>query len=172
MKKIYYFFIIYSSFFVILGIYELANPPFSNQSATIGSYQIQLKTTPSVPQVGNDTDIHFRILDENGNEIDKFRMGLQIYYNDKLMKSFLPESYYSGSWDFHYVFQETGNHVLRIDLSDLKNLDKLSYSFNVAVLNFFGTMFSYLIISGVAGAVGIILAIIISQKRPKARKRQ
>jgi len=48
----------------------------------------------------------------------------------------------------------------------------LSYAFNVGVLNFYMSLFTYLIVAGLAGAAGIIIAIIFFQKKlwPKKSK--
>lgn len=173
MKKRFYLLLpIYLGFFVVLGVYEVYNPPFSTDSAHIGNYEVQIGTSPPVPEVGKDTQIHFHVLDENGNQVDKFRMGILIYHNYDLVKSIPLDDHYQGSWDLDYVFEESGNHVIRVDLVDLKNGGMLTYAFNVAVLNFVGTMFSYLIIAGIAGAVGILLAIAIFQRRVGARNKQ
>lgn len=166
MKKRFYLFLpIYFSFFIGLGIYEVIHPPFSTDSTRIGNYEIKIETTPPVPETGKNTSIHFLVLDENGRPVDNFRMGLQIYHNDDLEVSFPPADHSSGRYDLDYVFQESGNHVIRVDLFDLKNGEILSHAFNVGVLNFYMNMFTYLVIAGLTGAAGIIIAIIIFQKK-------
>lgn len=169
-KKFYVFLPIYFGFFLILTAYEVIYPPFSTDSAKIGNYEVQVSTTPSVPDVGKDTKIHFRVLDQDGNQVDKFRMGLKIYYNDQLMRDF-PAADYPGRWDVDYVFQESGNHVFRADLFDLKTGNVDSYAFNITTLNLYQSIFFALVVSGIAGAVGIIMAIIIFQKKAKPKSR-
>lgn len=169
-KKFYVFLPIYFGFFLILTAYEVIYPPFSTDSAKIGNYEVQVSTTPSVPDVGKDTKIHFRVLDQDGNQVDKFRMGLKIYYNDQLMRDF-PAADYPGRWDVDYVFQESGNHVFRADLFDLKAGNVDSYAFNITTLNLYQSIFFALVVSGIAGAVGIIMAIIIFQKKAKPKSR-
>lgn len=169
-KKYYLFLPIYFGFFVILGVYEIVNPPFSTDSIKIGDDEIKISTTPSIPEEGKETKIHLRVLDQNGNIVDSFRMGLQIFHNDDLLRSFPATTYSAGSWDIGYVFQESGNHVIRIDLYNLKTGGITSNAFNLSVLSFYNTVFSYLIIAGIAGAVGIIFAIFIFQKYKKRTK--
>lgn len=169
-KKFYVFLPVYFSFFLILTVYEVMHPPFSTDSTKIGSYEIQVSTTPPVPDVGKDTKIHFRVLDQDGNQVDKFRMGLGIYYNDKLLQSFPPADY-PGTWDVNYVFQEPGNHVVRADLFDLKTGNIDSYAFNITTLNLYESIFFVLVIAGAAGAGGIIMAIIIFKKKAKQKYR-
>jgi len=169
-KRFYLFLPIYFSFFVGLGVYEVIHPPFSTDSTRIGNYEIKIETTPPVPEIESNTKIHFLVLDQNDNPIDNFRMGLQIYYNDDLESSFPPSDHSSGRYDLDYVFKESGNHVIRVDLFDLKKGEVLSHAFNVGVLNFYMNMFTYLIIAGLTGAAGIVFAIIIFQKKiSKAR---
>lgn len=166
MKKRFYLFLpIYFSFFIGLGVYEVIHPPFSTDSTRIGNYEIKIETTPPVPEIGKNTKIHFLVLDENGRPVNNFRMGIQIYHNDNLERSVLPTDYSSGRYDLDYVFKESGNHVIRVDLFDLKKGEVLSHAFNVGVLNFYMNMFTYIIISGLTGAAGIIIAIIIFQKK-------
>jgi hypothetical protein len=170
MRKKYLLLPVYFGFFLILVTYEVINPPFSSDSVKIGNYEVQVSTTPTVPDVGKDTKIHFRVLDQNGNQVDKFRMGLKIYFNDQLLQSFPPTDY-PGIWDADYTFQEPGNHVLRADLFDLKTGNVDSYAFNITTLNLSESIFFVLVMVGVAGAVGIIMAIIIFQKKAKPKYR-
>jgi hypothetical protein len=153
-----------------LGVYEIAHPPFSTDSARIGNYEIKVETTPAVPEVGTDTKIHFEVLDENARPVDNFRIGIQIYYNDDLVKSFPPANHDLGNFDLSYTFRESGNHVIRADLFDLRNGGVLSYTFNVGVLNFYMSLFTYLIIAGLAGAAGILIAIFAFQRKLWTRK--
>lgn len=169
-KKFYLFLPLYFGFFLVLTYYEVIHPPFSTDSAKIGDYEIQISTIPSVPDVGKDTKIHFQVLDQNGNQVDKFRMGLGIYYNDTLLHRF-PPAYYPGSWNVDYVFQEPGNHVIRADLFDPKTGNIDSYAFNITTLNLYESIFFVLIIAGVAGAGGIIMAIVIFKKKTKQKYR-
>ncbi|MEO9277901.1 MAG: hypothetical protein ABI340_09020 [Nitrososphaera sp.] len=168
-KKYYLLLPVYFGFFIVLGVYEVLNPPFSTDSIKIGDNEIKLSTTPPIPEVGKETKIHLRVLDQNGNLVDSFRMGLQIFYNDALLRSFPATTYPAGSWDIGYVFQESGNHVVRIDLYNLKTGGITSNAFNLSVLSFYNTMFSYLITAGIAGVGGIIGAIFIFQKFYKNR---
>lgn len=166
MKKRFYLFLpIYLSFFIGLGTYEVIHPPFSTDSARMGNYEIKIETTPPVPETGKSTSIHFLIFDENSRPVDNFRIGIQIYYNDDLEISLPPADHSSGRYDLDYTFKESGNHVIRVDLFDLKSGQILSHAFNVGVLNFYMNIFTYLVIAGLSGAAGIIIAIIIFKKK-------
>ena len=170
-KRFYLFLPIYFSFFAVLGAYEVIHPPFSTDSTRIGNYEIKIETTPPVPEAGRNTQIHFLVLDEKGNPVDNFRIGVQIYHNDALQSSFLPANHNLGKYDLDYTFTESGNHVIRVDLYDLKKGETLSYAFNVGVLNVYMNIFTYLVIAGLAGAAGIVFAIVLYQRKFKLGKR-
>jgi hypothetical protein len=169
-KRFYLFLPIYLGFFVVLGVYEVNHPPFSTDSTRIGDYEVKIETTPPVPEVNKVTIIHFLVLGKNEEPVDNFRMGVQIYYNDDMISSFPPADHNAGKWNLDYTFKESGNHVIRVDLVDFKNGGILSYTFNVGVLNFYMNLFTYLIIAGLAGAGGIVVAIIVFQKKMWPKK--
>lgn len=170
MKKKYLLLVVYFSFFAGLVTYEIMHPTFSTDATKVGNYEVQVSTTPSVPNVGEDTKIHFLVLDQNGNQVDKVRMGLKIYYNDNLMKEF-PPNYYSGSLDIDYTFQEPGNHVFVTEIFDPDTGNMELYEFNITTLGLYASIFVVLVIAGVGGAGGIVIAILIFAKRTQPRSR-
>lgn len=157
---------VYFSFFVGLVTYEILHPPFSSDSAKIGNYEVQVTTTPSAPDVGKDTKVHFLVLGQDGNQVDNVRMGIKVYHDDDLMKEFQPANY-PGAFDIDYTFQEPGNHVFQVDLLDLDTGSVSSYQFNITTLSLYTSIFMVLVIVGVAGAGGILVAIFISTKRTR-----
>ncbi len=166
MKKKHLLLMVYFSFFVGLVTYEILNPPFSSDAAKVGNYEVQVATTPSVPDIGKDTKIHFLVLDDNGNPVDNVRMGVKVYYGDELTKEIPPDNY-PGSWDADYVFQEPGNHVFKVNLFDPKTGSVDSYDFNITTLSLYTSIFIVLVIAGVGGAAGIIIAILFFTKRTR-----
>ncbi len=166
MQKKYLLLLVYFGFFVGLVSYEITNPPFSRDAAKVGNYEVQVSTTPSVPDVGKDTEIHFLVLDQNGKQVDKVRIGLQIYHDDDLMKEFPPADY-PGAWDVDYVFQEPGNHVFKVALFDSSTDSIDSYAFNITTLGLDAAMFIVLVIAGVGGAAGIVIAILLFAKKTR-----
>ncbi len=166
MKTKYLLLIVYFGFFLGIVTYEILNPPFSRDAAKVGNYEVQITTTPSVPDVGKNTKIHFLVLDKNGNQVDNVRMGVQIYYNDKMLKE-LPPANYPGSWDADYLFEEAGNHVFKVDLFDSSTGTVTSYEFNITTLSLYTSIFIYLVIAGAGGAGGIVIAILVYNKRTR-----
>lgn len=170
MRKKYLLLAVYFVFFIGLVSYEIMNPPFSRDAAKVGNYEVQVYTTPSVPDVGKHTKVHFTVLDQDGNLVDRFRMGLKIYYNEELVKEF-PPAEYSGTWNTDYVFEEPGNHVFEVMLFDLSTGNTYSYDFNITTLSLYTSIFTTLVFVGVGGAGGIVLAIFLLQKRTKTNFR-
>ncbi|MGI0087565.1 MAG: hypothetical protein ACREBI_06355 [Nitrosotalea sp.] len=170
MQKKYLLLVVYFSFLAGLVTYEITHPSFSTDSAKVGNYEVQVSTTPSVPNVGDDTKIHFLVLDQNGNQVDKIRMDLKVYYNDNLMKEFPPNDY-PGALDIDYTFQEPGNHVFRAEIFDPHTGNVGVYEFNITPLGLYTSIFVVLVIAGVGGAGGIVIAILISTKRTRSRSR-
>lgn len=166
MKKKYILLMVYFGFFVGLVSYEILNPPFSSDAAKVGNYEVQVTTTPSVPDVGKDTKIHFKVLDANGNVVDNIRMGVKVYHDDDLTRE-IPPANYPGQWDADYVFQEPGNHVFKVDLFDPNSESVYTYDFNITTLSLYTSIFVVLVIAGVGGAAGIVIAILIFTKRTR-----
>jgi hypothetical protein len=170
MQKKYILLMVYFSFFVGLITYEIVHPPFSSDAAKVGNYEVQVTTTPSVPDVGKDTKIHFTVLDQNGNQVSNVRMDVKVYHDGDLTKEFPPANY-PGEFDADYVFEEPGNHVFQVDLFDLNTGNMNSYTFNITTLSLYTSIFIVLVIAGVGGAAGIVIAIFLFTKRPKPRFR-
>lgn len=166
MKKKYLLLAVYFAFFVGLVTYEILNPPFSSDAAKVGNYEVQVSTTPSVPDVGKDTKIHFKVLDQAGTPVDNVRMGIKVYHDEDLTKEFPPTNY-PGQWDMDYVFEEPGNHVFQVDLFDSNTGKVDTYEFNITTLSLYTSIFIVLVIAGVGGAAGIVIAIILFTKKTR-----
>lgn len=166
MQKKYFLLFVYFAFFVGLVTYEITHPPFSSDAAKVGNYEIQVTTTPSVPDVGKETKIHFKVLDQNDNIVDNVRMGIKVYHDDVLTREFPPTNY-PGEWDLDYVFEMPGNHVFKVDLFDPATGNVDSYDFNLTTLSLYTSIFMVLVIAGVGGAAGIVIAILVFTKKTR-----
>ncbi|MDE1861662.1 MAG: hypothetical protein KGI33_01990 [Thaumarchaeota archaeon] len=166
MEKKYILLFVYFAFFIGLITYEVENPPFSRDAARVGNYEIHVSTTPSVPDVGKETKVHFVVSDHSGTQLDNVRMGVKVYYGDQIMKEFPPATH-PGSWDADYVFHKPGNHVFEVDLfdPDTGNID--TYDFNITTLSLYDSIFLSLVIAGAGGAGGIVIVLFILSKRKK-----
>jgi hypothetical protein len=170
MQKKYMLLVVYFSFFAGLVTYEVIHPSFSTDAAKVGNYEVHVSTIPAVPNIGTDTKIHFLVLDQNGNQVNKVRMGLKIYHNSDLVKDFPPADHL-GAWDVDYTFQEPGNHVLRAEIFDPSTGNMELYEFNISTLGLYTSIFVVLVIAGVGGAGGIVIALLILTKRTRPSSR-
>jgi len=173
-------------FFGLLGIPIIqgasAHSQLNSDSETIGNYEIQIATVPEIPAVNEPFKLEFRVLNyiqstnylnsfnTQNSEVDHFRMGVRVFYNDKLIDTIPPQSHNGGQWVLPYTFHESGNHVVEVDLYDAgKNGETLTYQFNVSALSIFGPLFIYIISAGGFGAFAIIIWALITKKRMKTR---
>ena len=154
-------------FLCVPVIYDAsAHSMFNSETEKIGGYKMQIATLPEIPNQDEKFQLLFRALDSDDKELEKFRMGVRIYYNDQLVDNIPPQVHTNGHWETDYIFHESGNHIVRVDLYDIQdNGEPLTYTFNVSTLNPFGYAFGYIISSGGIACFGIIIWIIISNKR-------
>src|SRR5574341_1290842 len=150
MTKTSYLFLMVFVGLTIFPIHEAsAHSLFNSSEEKIGNYRIQIATVPEIPTVGEKSQILFRVLDNDENEVDGFRMGARIYFNDELVDTISPQYHDKGHWETDYVFSRPGNHIFRVDLYDVKESGGIiTYTFNVSTLNPFGYIFYYVIIAG------------------------
>jgi hypothetical protein len=159
-----------------------AHSAFNSNDETIGNYEVQVATIPEIPAANEPFKLEFRVLNyaqstnylnsfnTQNSEVDHFRMGVRIFYNDKLIDTILPQSHDGGQWDTTYTFHEPGNHVFEVDLYDVgKNGETYTYDFNVSAVNVFGPIFVYIISAGGLGAFVLIIWAVITKRRMKAK---
>ena len=138
-----------------------AHNNLNSEDETIGNYELQVATDPEIPEADHPFKLSFRVLNHQSasnilnslntqvSEVDHFRMGLRIYYNDQLVGTIPVQNINKGEWSTYYTLHETGNHVMNFDLYDVgPNGKTLTYTFNITVLNVFGNIFPYIISSG------------------------
>ena len=138
-----------------------AHNNLNSDDQTIGNYEVQVATDPEIPEANHPFKLSFRVLNHQSasnilnslntqvSEVDHFRMGLRIYYNDELVGTIPVQNINKGEWSTYYTFHETGNHVLNFDLYDVGPDGKtLTYMYNITILNVFGNIFPYIISSG------------------------
>lgn len=156
---------------MIFPIYDAsAHSLFNSSEEKIGNYRVQIATLPEIPTVGEKSQILFRVLDNDEKEVDRFRMGVRIYFNDELADTIPPQYHENGHWEIDYVFDRPGNHIFRVDLYDVReNGGIITYTFNVSTLNPFGYIFYYVIIAGGFGGFGIIIWSVLTRKKNRTR---
>jgi hypothetical protein len=146
----------------------------NSNSQVIGNYEIVLTTDPFTPKVNQVTHMQFKIFNYNqgvyGDRsnyaetgVNHFLIGFRIYYNDRLVDTIPPQQHQGNLLNIDYVFHESGNHVLKVDLYNTgKGNQLITYVFNVPVLTGYGSIFTYVVVVAAIGLASIIIWIKIS----------
>jgi hypothetical protein len=93
-------------------------------------------------------------------DVERFTMGIRIYYNEELVDT-IPVTHIEGShWDIDYVWRNPGNHIVKVDLYNIGENQRITtYTFNMGTQNPFGIIFILSITIGalcLAAVVGYI----------------
>ena len=130
-----------------------AHSLFNSAEETIGNHRVQIATLPEIPETGKTMQILLRVTDLDLIEVDRFTIGIRIFYNNDQIGAIAPQSIDGGHWEFDYILDNPGNHILRADLYDVaKDGGALTYTFNISTQNPFGYIF---IISITIGAIAL-----------------
>ena len=144
---------------------------FNSAEQTLGDYRVQIATQPEFPQIGERSQVLFRVTDQDGEEVERFTMGNRIFYNDEQIITWRPESYEGGHMEKYFIFEESGNHIFRVDLYDAaEDGGILTYTFNISTQSPFGYVFIGAIAAGgiiFGGVVAIVYVPRILKKRSK-----
>ena len=174
MEQIYKVFIL--SFFIFSGMPIIldanAHSLFNSSEETLGDYRIQIATQPEFPQIGEKSQVLIRVTDLDYNEVDDFTIGIRIFYNEEQIVTWRPESHNSGHMEKDFFFEDSGNHIFRVDLYDLgEDGGTLTFTFNISTQSPFGYVFIGAIAAGgliFGGVMGIIFIPKIMKKLSKS----
>ena len=145
-------------FFLVFSLVPLfsdayAHSMFNSAEETLGGYRVQVATLPEFPQIGEKSQILFRVGDIDLKEVDHFTMGIRFFYNDQQVDAIEPQLHQGGHYELDYVWKNSGNHVVRIDLYDMGGKPGiLTYTFNMGTQSPFGYIF---IIAITVGAISL-----------------
>ena len=134
-------------------------------------YRIQVATLPEFPQIGEPSQFLVRVTEGfEYTEVDRFTMGIRIYYNEELVDTIPIKSIEGAHWDIDYVWRNSGNHIVEVDLIDMGGKQKVvTYIFNMGTQNPFGYIFFLAITIGAMGLV-IVIGIVYLPKKFKKSK--
>ncbi|MDE1767144.1 MAG: hypothetical protein KGI27_12860 [Thaumarchaeota archaeon] len=162
--------------------YANAHEELNSGDESIGNYEIQVATDPEIPSANHPFKLSFRVLsyqsasnilnsfDTRLSEVDHFRMGVRIYYNNELVDTIPVQDFKGGEWSTSYMFRESGNHVMYVDLYDVgPGGQPLTFDFNISVLDIFGPIFQYVISAGGIACFVLLGWIVISRKMAKSK---
>ncbi|MDI1495987.1 MAG: putative membrane protein [Cenarchaeum symbiont of Oopsacas minuta] len=154
-KKMFLGIAVLSIFF--MPVQAEAHSLFNSAEEFIGGYRVQIATLPEFPQIDENSQILLRITDADFEEIDGFTLGLRIDHAGQQINTWEP-TFYSGShWESIYVFKTTGNHIVYVDLYDMREDGQvITYTFNISTQSPFGYIF---IISITMGAIMLTIVV-------------
>ena len=76
------FLIIFLVLAVITVVSEAnAHSMFNSAESTLGGYRVQVATLPEFPQIGETSQILFRVTDVNFEEVEEFTLGARVFFN-------------------------------------------------------------------------------------------
>ncbi len=148
--------------------YAYAHSMFNSAEKFEAGYRVQVATLPEFPQIGEPSQFLIRVTDGDFEEVDRFRMGIKIYYNEELIDTILPKSIEGSHWNIDYVWKNSGNHIVKVDLYDMEgNQGVITYTFNMGTQNPFGYIFFIAISVGAMGLAVVTGYIFFSKKFKK-----
>lgn len=149
-----------------------AHSMFNSAEQAVGEYRVQIATLPEFPQIGETSQLLFRVTDRDLKEVDRFTIGFRIFFNEQQIDSYGPKSHQGGHWETDFVFVESGNHILKVELYDMPDSDGvLRYTFNISTQSPFGYLFIFAITIGaimLASVIGYIYLPKFFRARTKA----
>lgn len=154
---------------IILFDDAYAHSMFNSAEQFYGGYRVQVATSPEFPQIDEPSQFLVRVTEGfDYKEVDRFTMGIRIFYNDQQVDAIPPTSVEGSHWDFDYVWKNVGNHVVLIDLYNVGEKGILTYTFNMGTQSPFGMIFIGAIITGAFIFLGLMIYIYLPQflKKP------
>ncbi len=144
---------------------------FNSAESTLGGYRVQVATLPEFPQIGETSQILFRVTDIDFEEVDRFTLGARFFYNGQQIDTIPVKSYQGGHVELDYMWKNSGNHIVRVDLYDMDGTSGvLTYTFNMGTQNPFGYIFIVSIAIG-AVALGVVVTYIYFPEKLKFKSR-
>lgn len=154
------------------GLNEVfAHSMFNSAEEFYGGYRVQVATAPEFPQIDEPSQFMVRVTEGfEYKEVDRFTMGIRIFYNDQQIDAVPPKSIEGSHWDFDYVWRNSGNHIVLIDLYDMEGTDRiLTYTFNMGTQSPFGFIFFAAITVGALSLSGVVVYIYAPKIFKKSR---
>ncbi len=144
---------------------------FNSAESTLGGYRVQVATLPEFPEIGEPSQILFRVTDIDFEEVDRFTLGARIFYNGQQIDTIPPRSYEGGHVEMDFIWKNSGNHIVRVDLYDMDGTSGvLTYTFNMGTQSPFGYIFFIAITVG-ALALGVVVTYIYFPEKLKFKSR-
>ena len=173
MTKKRSFFLIFILLFSSISIFDDAygHSMFNSAEKFEAGYRVQVATAPEFPQIGEPSQFRVKVTEGfDYEEVDRFTMGIRIFFNNQQVDTIPPTSIQGPHWDFDYVWRTQGNHIVLIDLYDMgENRETITYTFNMGTQSPFGYIFFSAIIVGALSLTGVVLYIYLPQVFKKSK---
>jgi hypothetical protein len=148
-----------------------AHPLFNSGEEWIGDHRVQISTLPEIPAVDEEIQLLLRVVDADFQELDQFTLGIRIFYDGEQIDAIMPKTYQNGHVEMDYFFENSGNHVFRVDLYDVsKDGQPLTYTFNLSAQNPFGFIFIGAVTMGGIMTAIIFIYVYLSKRRSKSKQ--
>ncbi|MDH3361914.1 MAG: hypothetical protein OEW86_01675 [Nitrosopumilus sp.] len=148
-----------------------AHSMFNSAESFEAGYRVQVATAPEFPQIEEPSQFLVKVTKGfEYKDVDRFTMGMRIFFNGQQVDTIPPTSIEGSHWDFDYVWRTQGNHIVKIDLYDMEGRDGIiTYTFNMGTQSPFGIIFFSSIIVGALVLMGIMIYIYLPTmfKKPK-----
>jgi hypothetical protein len=138
------FFLIFILLFSSISVFDVnAHSMFNSGEKFEAGFRVQVATLPEFPEIGEPSTFLIRVTEGfDYVEVDRFKMGIKIYYNEELVDTIPPKSIEGAHWDLDYVWKNSGNHIVKVDLYVIgENQVVVTYTFNMGTQNPFGYIF-------------------------------
>jgi len=169
LKLVFLFFVIIPMIYLIPG--AEAHSMFNSGEEWIGDYRVQIATLPEIPAVDEEIQVLLRVVDADFQELDQFTLGIRIFYDGEQIDAIMPKTYQNGHVEMDYFFENSGNHVFRVDLYDVsKDGQPLTYTFNLSAQNPFGFIFIGAVTMGGIMTATIFIYVYLSKRRSKSKQ--
>ncbi len=147
-----------------------AHSMFNSSEKFEAGYRVQVATSPEFPQINEPSQFLVRVTDGDFNEVERFTMGIRVYFHDQQVDAIPPKSIEGAHWDFDYVWRQQGNHIVKIDLYDMGgNNGIITYTFNMGTQSPFGIIFFSAIIVGALVFTGMMIYIYLPKVFKKSK---
>lgn len=147
-----------------------AHSMFNSAEEFYAGYRVQVATAPEFPQIGEPSQFLVRVTDSDFVEVDRFTMGIRVFFNEQQVDTIPPKSVEGGHWDFDYVWRNPGNHIVKIDLYDMGGKSGvLTYTFNMGTQSPFGVIFIAAITVGALCFSGMMVYIYVPKMFRKTK---
>ena len=148
-----------------------AHSMFNSAEQFEAGYRVQVATAPEFPQIEEPSQFLVKVTKGfEYKEVDRFTMGIRIFFNGQQVDTIPPTSIEGSHWDFDYMWRTQGNHIVKVDLYDMEGREGIiTYTFNMGTQSPFGIIFFSSIIVGALVFMGIMIYIYLPAifKKPK-----